>query len=66
VDSLRALHARAGLKDRPQLNRRAVAVVEIWQAFDAIVERIERQQQKDPTWNAVPSSAMFAIQALVR
>jgi len=64
VDSLRALHARAGLKDRPLLNRRAIALIEIWRAFDAIVERIERQQEKDPTWNAVPSSAMFAIQAL--
>jgi len=64
VDSLRSLHARAGLKDRPQLNRRAIAVIEVWQAFDAIVERIERQQERDPTWNAVPSSAMFAIQAL--
>lgn len=64
VDSLRALHARAGLKDRPLLNRRAQAVVEVWQAFDAIVERIEKQQRKDPTWNAVPSSAMFAVQAL--
>jgi hypothetical protein len=64
VDSLRSLHARAGLKDRPQLNRRAIAVVEIWRAFDAIVERVERQQERDPTWNAVPSSAMFAIQVL--
>jgi ATPase family associated with various cellular activities (AAA) len=64
VDSLRSLHARAGLKDRPQLNRRAIAVVEIWRAFDAIVERVERQQERDATWNAVPSSAMFAVQVL--
>ncbi len=64
VDSLRSLHARAGLKDRPQLNRRAIAVVEVWRAFDAIVERVEQQQERDPTWNAVPSSAMFAIQVL--
>jgi len=64
VDSLRALQARAGLKDRPRLNDRAAAVLSIWQAFDAIVEKIESQQQKDSTWNETPSSAMFAILAL--
>jgi hypothetical protein len=64
VDSLRALRARAGLKDKPKLSRHTLAVVSIWQAFDAIVERIERQQERDPTWKGSASSAMFAIQAM--
>lgn len=63
VDSLRALHARAGFKDRPRLNRRAAALVELWEAFNAVLERIEHQQAADPTWGCVPSSAMFALAA---
>lgn len=64
VDSLRALQARAGFKDRPRLNKRAVALVEIWDAFNAVLERIEHQEANDPTWDNVPSSAMFAVTAL--
>ena len=64
VESLRALHARAGFKDRPRLNRRAAALVELWEAFNAVLERIEHQQMSDPTWGSVPSSAMFAVAAL--
>ncbi|MHB8388900.1 MAG: hypothetical protein ACYDBH_04865 [Acidobacteriaceae bacterium] len=63
VDSLRALHARAGFKDRPKLNRRAAALVELWDAFNAVLERIEHQQARDATWGSVPSSATFAIMA---
>ena len=33
VDSLRALQARAGFKDRPNLNHRAAALVELWEAL---------------------------------
>ena len=63
VDTLRALHARAGFKDRPRLNRRAAAVVELWDAFNAVLERIENQQTRDATWGSIPSSAMFAVMA---
>jgi hypothetical protein len=63
VDSLRALHARAGFKDRPKLNRRAAALVELWDAFNAVLERIEHQQARDATWGADVSSATFAVMA---
>ena len=63
VDSLRALHARAGFKDRPRLNSRAAALVELWEAFNAVLERIEHQQSVDATWGSVPSSVMFAVAA---
>lgn len=63
VDSLRALHARAGFKERPQMNRRAAALVELWAAFNSMLERIEHQQSLDPIWGTAPSSAMFAITA---
>jgi hypothetical protein len=64
VDSLRALHTRAGFKEKPKLNRIAAALVEVWTAFNAVAERVERQQQIDPLWGKTPSSVMFAIQAL--
>lgn len=63
VDSLRALHARAGFKDQPMLNRRAAVIVELWDAFNSVLERIEHQQAMDPSWGNVPSSAMFAVVA---
>lgn len=63
VDSLRALHARAGFKDRPRLNKRAAALVEIWDAFNAVLERIEHQQLRDSSWGHGPASAMFATMA---
>jgi DNA replication protein DnaC len=63
VDSLRALYESAGFREMPQLNRRAATIVEIWQTFNALVERIEQQQQIDFTWGNTPSSAMFAIEA---
>lgn len=63
VDILRALHARAGFKDRPKLNCCAAALVELWEAFNAVLERIEHQQSADATWGNVPSSAMFAVRA---
>jgi hypothetical protein len=66
VDTLRGLHAKAGFKKTPHLNSRAAALVEIWKAFDAVVERIEHQQALDPRWGNTPSSAMFAVQALVQ
>jgi hypothetical protein len=64
VETLRALQARAGFKQASQLNKQAAVTVEIWKAFDTVVERIEHQQAIDPTWGGIPSSAMFAVQAL--
>ncbi len=61
VDTLRALHARAGFRDKPELDKRAAAVTELWSTFNAAVERMSDQQAKDPTWGKVPSSAMFAV-----
>jgi hypothetical protein len=63
VDTLRALHARAGFKEKPKLNRIAAALVEVWTTFNAVAERIEQQQRIDPLWGRAPSSVMFAIQA---
>lgn len=63
VETLRGLQARAGFKKASQLSRRASALVEIWRAFNALVERMERQQSADPTWGGIPSSAMFAVEA---
>lgn len=62
IDSLRALQARAGFKEKSKLNRRAAAIVEIWQTFNALVERIEYRQDADPTWGNDMASAMFAMQ----
>lgn len=59
TDALRALVARAGFKQREALSQRAVAVMDAWRAFDAVVERVERQQAADPTWGNTPSSSMF-------
>jgi hypothetical protein len=66
LDTLSALTARARFRDRQKLNPRAALIIEIWHAFLAMVERIEQQQQRDPTWAGDPSSAMFAAQALAR
>ena len=66
IDTLRALVARAGFKERGTLNDRAAAVMELWRAFDAVVERVERQQASDPTWGNTPSSAVFVTVLLTR
>lgn len=64
LDALRALQARVGFKSHAELTRRNAAGVEIWRAFNALVERIEIQQSRDPTWGRSPASAMFAVQTL--
>ena len=61
VGVLDTLHACSGFKDRPKLNDRAAALVEIWDAFNAVLERMEHQQSIDSTWGNTPSSAMFAV-----
>jgi len=66
LDTLIALAARAQFRERQKLNPQAALIVEIWHAFLAVLERIERQQRMDPTWGGDPSSAMFAAQALAR
>lgn len=62
LDTLRFLNSSIGVKKGNQLNNRAAVIVEIWEAFNSLVERIERQQIADPTWGNTPSSAMFATQ----
>ena len=62
IETLRGLQARVGFKKEDQLNVRAAAIVSIWQVFNTIVERLEVQQEIDPTWGGAPSSAMFAAQ----
>ncbi len=64
VETLRQLQASVGFKVRGQLNQRAATLVVIWQAFNSIVERIERQQELDPSWGRDASSAMFAVRVL--
>lgn len=59
IDALRALVARAGFRNREDLSHRAAVIMDVWRAFDAVVERVERQQAADPTWNSTPSSAVF-------
>jgi hypothetical protein len=61
IGALRGLIGRAGFKDRESIGRRAAALVQTWDAFDSVVERMEAQQELDPTWGTTPSSAMFAI-----
>jgi hypothetical protein len=64
VEALRALIARAGFKDRADLSARTVALMDIWRAFDAVVEQVEQQQLSDPTWGRTPSSSMFVTTLL--
>lgn len=64
ADALRALVARAGFKDREDLSQRAVALMDVWRVFDAVVERVERQQAADATWGSTPSSAVFVTTLL--
>jgi hypothetical protein len=64
IDALRALIARAGFKRAEALSSRAAALMSVWRAFDAVVERVEQQQLADPTWGGVPSSSMFVTKLL--
>jgi len=65
VDTLRGLFAKAGFKERTRLHGRAASLVQTWQAFDVLAQRLEKQQVEDPTWSRTPSSAMFAAQTLM-
>jgi hypothetical protein len=64
LTALRAMHARAGFRDQPELNARAVALVKVWSAFESVVENVEELHSVDPTWAKTPSSASFAAQAV--
>lgn len=64
VDTMRALQTRAGFRSGAHVSARAAALIEVWKAFNDVLERIEHQQSIDATWGGTPSSAMFAIQAL--
>jgi len=59
IDAIRALVARAGFKSRDALSQRAAVIMDLWRAFDAVVEKVERQQASDPTWGKTPSSSVF-------
>ncbi|MEU1496943.1 hypothetical protein [Streptomyces sp. NPDC005732] len=64
LGALRAIHARADFRDESALDERARYVVDIWSCFNALVERLHRQQEKDATWGSTPSSCMYAFEAL--
>jgi energy-coupling factor transporter ATP-binding protein EcfA2 len=64
VEALRGLQTRLGFRPEARMARRAAAVVQIWEAFSAVIQRIEHQQELDPTWGRNPASAMFAVRAL--
>ncbi len=63
IASLRAICARARFDETQALDRRAQQIVQIWSAFDALVERVTAQQLADPTWGSTPSSCMYACEA---
>lgn len=62
IDAIRAIVARTGFKNSSALGRRAEVIVNIWKAFDAVIERVETQQIVDPTWGNTPSSSMFVTE----
>jgi len=64
IDTLRVLHNQSGFKGNLKLSHRTGALIQIWQAFDSVLERILYQQSEDPTWARNPASAMFAVEAL--
>jgi hypothetical protein len=63
VDTIRALQARSGFKEKTKLSVSAATLVELWDSFNSVVQMMEKQQVIDPTWWYTPSSAMFAIRA---
>jgi DNA replication protein DnaC len=64
IDALRVLQNQSGFKGNKKLSYRSAALVELWQTFDSVLERILHQQYIDPTWSKIPSSVMFAIESL--
>lgn len=64
VETLRVLHTQSGFKGYSKLSHRTGALIEIWQMFDSVLERISYQQFQDPTWGRSSISTMFAVQAL--
>ncbi|CAM5738769.1 hypothetical protein SALBM311S_02764 [Streptomyces alboniger] len=62
--ALRAICARADFREEGALDERARYVVDIWSCFNALVERLHRQQESDATWGSTPSSCMYAFEAL--
>jgi len=64
VETLRVLHTQSGFKGYSKLSHRTGALIEIWQMFDSVLERISYQQSQDPTWGKSSISTMFAVQAL--
>lgn len=61
---LELIQGHSGFRAPHELRESGRIMTDAWQAIDCIVDRIGQQQKSDPTWGKVPSSAMFAIQAL--
>jgi len=60
---LKKLYTQVGLKGETDLNG-SLILVEVWKSLDSLIERIEQQQNIDPSWGRSLSSPLFAIEAL--
>lgn len=64
LETLRLLQNQSGFKGNINLSQRTGALIEVWKAFESVLERISSQQEIDPSWGKIPSSVMFATQSL--
>ncbi len=60
---LKKLYSQVGLKGGTDVNE-SLILVEVWKSLDSLIERIEQQQNLDPSWGMSLSSPLFAIEAL--
>jgi hypothetical protein len=63
ISSIRAICARARYRDASALDVSSQRILSIWTTFNALLEKLQQQQDKDATWGATPSSCMFACEA---
>lgn len=61
---LKTLRAQAGLKGTTDLSETAQVLVDAWKLIESLIERINQQQEIDPTWGKTLSSALFAVEVL--
>ena len=61
---LKSLHAQVGFKGGPSLSYKAQILADAWESIDSLLERIEHQQEVDPTWRNNLASVVFAVEAL--
>lgn len=59
------IQTHAGFRASHELRESGRIMTGAWQSMDAIIDRIVDQQRSDPSWGRTPSSAMFAVQALL-